>query len=275
MASLLERMGGSTGPARTIKPRPSGGASPYDRSSKPLRADPDAAWSHDMYEQHNSLSARLSTPGAASSQRNNSKVDSSSAQKALRNALSPPGSQLSIKGASNPGANVVKVSGLSQGTTADDVRAIFNACGTIVSAKVVPAPKGVAVEVQFKEAKGASEAVSRFHNQPADGGTIIVTVMGSRSSGTTLVGRIGNKDGLDLVRGEGSVDLLMQSDEGNSKMRSDSLLKSERAHVLVAPPGANPADYQQSSGGGRGGGRRGGRGRGARRGRGGGRMDVD
>lgn len=54
------------------------------------------------------------------------------------------------------------------------------------------------------------------------------------------------------------------------KMRSDSLINADpRAHVLVAPPGANPADYTQRQSEARGGGgiRRGGtRGRGGRRG---------
>ena len=62
------------------------------------------------------------------------------------------------------------------------------------------------------------------------------------------------------------------------KLRSDELLaKDSRAHVLVAPPGADPKEYTQAPAGGRGGGRGRGRGRGKRRGvvRGGGKMDVD
>ena len=52
-------------------------------------------------------------------------------------------------------------------------------------------------------------------------------------------------------------------------MRSDSLLKADpRAHIMVAPPGADPADYLQTSVSGRRSTRRGGagRGRGGRRG---------
>lgn len=61
-------------------------------------------------------------------------------------------------------------------------------------------------------------------------------------------------------------------------MRSDSLLTSERAHVLVAPPGADPKDYAQARGEtwrgrGNGRGRRNGGGRGKRGA--GARMDVD
>lgn len=69
-------------------------------------------------------------------------------------------------------------------------------------------------------------------------------------------------------------------------MRSDSLLHADpRAQILLAPPGANPADYIQTptaprNSGPRRGGGRGGRGRGARRGGRGGhgndsRMDTD
>jgi len=68
------------------------------------------------------------------------------------------------------------------------------------------------------------------------------------------------------------------------KMRSDALRDDPRAHILLAPPGTNPADYVQVPTGPRGGGPRrgaGGRGRGGgRRGRRGGqgaeaRMDID
>ena len=64
-------------------------------------------------------------------------------------------------------------------------------------------------------------------------------------------------------------------------MRSDSVLKADpRAHVMVAPPGADPADYLPTNNTSRGNTRRGGRvGRGGRRGRrgghGGSRMDMD
>lgn len=66
-------------------------------------------------------------------------------------------------------------------------------------------------------------------------------------------------------------------------MRSDSLIHADpRATVLLAPPGANPADYAQpqanrndSRRGGRGRGSRGGRGRNQRGGRGDLRMDID
>jgi hypothetical protein len=275
MASLLERLnpapGNSTGPARTSRPRPT--SAPYNRQNRTPKADSDSPWSHDLYEQHNSLSARL---GNVDSSGSASRTALNPYQKAVRDAVGNSG-QLSIKGAGALNANVVKIEGLSPGTTAEDVQAIFKACGAIVSAKVVPASaKGVTVQIQFKEAKAATEAISKFHGQAADGGLLSVTLVGARSSGVTLGSRLGAHDGLDLVRDEGSVDVLMQSNNGDSKMRSDSLLKTDpRAQVLIAPPGANPADYTQSTrgrGGRRGG--PGGRGPGRRRGRGA-RMDLD
>lgn len=58
-------------------------------------------------------------------------------------------------------------------------------------------------------------------------------------------------------------------------MRSDDIIAQDaRATVMVAPPGANPAEYTQRPARGRGRGR----GRGGRRGGGGGaaaRMDID
>jgi len=108
-----------------------------------------------------------------------------------------------------------------------------------------------------------------------------VRIVGSTTAGTTLGGRLGGADGLGLVREEGSVDVLMDLDnDSGSKMRSDSLIHADpRATVLLAPPGANPADYlpQETSRGGRGGRGRGGRGgrRNQRGGRGDARMDTD
>lgn len=100
-----------------------------------------------MYDQHNSLSARLNLPAskptlppAAAGAFN------SIAQKAFRDAIAGPsnsssrgtrgGEELSIKGASGPG-NVVEVSGLAEGTTPEDVSAIFKRCGEISQSKLV------------------------------------------------------------------------------------------------------------------------------------------
>ncbi|KAF8633377.1 hypothetical protein AX17_004548 [Amanita inopinata Kibby_2008] len=287
MASLLERLNvvptSTAGPVRTRSHNSNRPSVPYNRAKRIPKGDPDSPWAHDLFESHNSLSARISnkpTPPKANL--------NPLAQKALREATAPSRpdqqQQLSIKGASSPSqGNVVEVTGLVSGTTAEDVAAIFKRCGQIVNAKATPSlsGEGVRIRVTFKAATSASAAVQKFHNQPADGKILSVKIVGSTSAGTTLGGRLG-VDGLGLVREEGSVDVLMESDENKgSKLRSDSVLHADpRAQVLIAPPGADPADYSQTRSGPRGnaGGRRGsGRGRGGRRGRRGGegRMDVD
>ncbi|KIK61145.1 hypothetical protein GYMLUDRAFT_589912 [Collybiopsis luxurians FD-317 M1] len=282
MASLLERMNvpsAGTGPVRTAKSGHSSRSNtPYARAP---RGDVDSAWSHDLFAQHNSLSARMnlppSKPTLSPAIAGGSNVV---AKKAFRDILGEPNprGQLSIKGA-GASANIVEVSGLADGTTADDVSAIFKRCGEISSSKLISKRnEEVCIRVTFKNASSAQEAIKSFNGVPADGKTLSVRAVGATSAGTSLLGRFG-KDGLGLVRQEGSVDVLMGSESGStSKMRSDSLTSDPRAKVLVAPPGADPKDYIQGPGRGRGGGR--GRGRGGRRGGGGGRgrdrdrMDV-
>ncbi|PFH52100.1 hypothetical protein AMATHDRAFT_57424 [Amanita thiersii Skay4041] len=289
MASLLERLNvaptSTSGPVRT-KSNNSNRASPYNRANRVPKGDPDSPWAHDLFESHNSLSARISTKPTPPRANLNPL-----AQKALKEATSSSRSdpqQLSIKGASAVSqGNVVEVSGLMSGTTAEDVAAIFKRCGTIVNAKVVPgtAKDDVRIQVTFKASSAASSAVEKFHNQPADGKILSVKIVGKTFAGVTLGGRLG-VDGLGLVKEEGSVDVLMEGEDSRrSKLRSDSLLNADpRAKVLLAPPGTDPSEYSQlptgprnhnSNGGGR---RGGGRGRGGRRGRRGGgegRMDVD
>ncbi|PPR03169.1 hypothetical protein CVT26_008018 [Gymnopilus dilepis] len=273
MASLLERMNiapNSLGPVRS-KPHSARGASaPYNRSSRTPRGDVDSQWSHDLFESHNSLSARLNLPQTAPKANLNP-----IAQKAIREATNAPRleSSLSIKGAGSAG-NVVEVSGLASGTTADDVAAIFKRCGQITDQKSVSANKNdPKIRITYKTAAAANKAVQDFNNQPADGKILSVKIVGASAAGTTLGGRLGGVDGLGLVREEGSVDVLMDTDEPTSKLRSDEILKNDpRAHVLTVPPGT------EATNGARGGGRRG-RGRGNRRGgrRGGiaARMDLD
>ncbi|KAF8070776.1 hypothetical protein FPV67DRAFT_1488687 [Lyophyllum atratum] len=281
MASLLERMnisaGSSSGP---IRQKAGQRTSPYNRtqSQRIPKGDVDSPWAHDLYDS-GSLSARLDVKPSAPRLGLNTIT-----QKALRDAISP-NAQLSIKGASTASSagNVVEVSGLAAGTTAEDVAAIFKRCGEITTARLVAAGDEPRIRLTFKIPTSASGAVSKFNNQPADGKVLAVRIVGATSAGTTLSGRLGGTDGLGLVREEGSVDVLMDSQDGGSKMRSDSLLRADpRAQVLVAPPGANPADYVQApsnaghNGPRRGGGFRGGRG--GRRGRRGGleaRMDTD
>ncbi|KAF5384516.1 hypothetical protein D9757_006444 [Collybiopsis confluens] len=266
MASLLERMNvpsAGTGPVRSSKSGGSRSSTPYARAP---RGDVESAWSHDLYAQHNTLSARMnlppSKPTLPPAVAGGSNV---MAQKAFREILG--GGQLSIKGASTS-ANVIEVSGLADGTTAEDVSAIFKKCGQISSSKLISKRnEDVCIRVTFKNASSAQEAVKSFNGVPADGKTLSVRAVGATSAGTALAGRFG-KDGLGLVRQEGSVDVLMDSESTSSKMRSDSLTSDPRAQVLVAPPGTDPKDYIQAPARTRGGR---GRGRGNRRGGGGGR----
>ncbi|KAF9243118.1 hypothetical protein BU15DRAFT_72318 [Melanogaster broomeanus] len=219
---------------------------PDARSIRPPKGDPDAQWSHDLYEDPDkpSLSSRLTSSAAPPR-----KPDSLLIQRALREATAAGG--LSIKGASTgANGNVVQVDGLVKGTSAADV-----------------------------EADDAATAVSKFDKQPADGRILRVSIVGVQSVG--LSGRLG---GVDIVNENGSVDVLMGAgadDEGGSKMRSDSIMNSDpRASVLVSPPGTDSKAHNQRNNSRPEvpryrGGRRGGRGR-----RGGGRgggsgMDVD
>lgn len=277
MASLLERMNvpnAGTGPVRSAKMGTSRSNTPYTRTP---RGDVESNWSHDLYDRHNSLSARLNLPPskptlppAAAG------AFSSIAQRAFRDAIAGPststsrgargGEELSIKGASSSG-NVVEVSGLVDGTTAEDVSAIFKRCGDISQSKLMSGRnEEVRIRVTFKNAASAAEAVKSFNGVPADGKTLSVRIVGANSAGTTLLSRFG-KDGLGVVRQEGSVDVLMDSDSSGSKLRSDALTSDPRAQVMVSPPGTNPKDYVQAPLRGRGRGR----GRGGRRGGGGGR----
>ncbi|TDL16515.1 hypothetical protein BD410DRAFT_620632 [Rickenella mellea] len=234
-------------------------------------------WQHDMYNgPGKTLSSRLTDPSSASSSAGGGggprKVETSLVQNALRQATAAGsaaggGGGLSIKGSASQNANVVEVAGLVSGTTAADVEAIFKRCGHIVKS-VVHSSSGndVIVRLTFKKSDDARNAVTKFNGLPADGRILRVSVVGSANA--SLGGRLGGD-----VLANGTVDVLMDgddSDSGGSKMRSDDVLRTDpRAQVLTVPPGANPADYQQARGGGRGAG--GGRRRGGRRGGGGGR----
>ncbi|KAJ3574537.1 hypothetical protein NP233_g1707 [Leucocoprinus birnbaumii] len=252
MASLLERMNitpnsanPTVGPVRRTRSNQSASRSstPYSRS-RPPKGDVDAPWSHDLYESHNSLSARLGEPVAPKASINNL------AQRALREATTAKDQAgFSIKGAGSSQGNVVEIGGLVAGTTADDVAAIFKRCGAISLAKLVQGGEDVKVRLTFKTPASAASAVQKFHNQQADGKTLSVRIVGSSSAGATLSNRLGGPDGLGLVRDEGSVDILMgDNSESGSKMRSDSIIKEDpRAQVLVAPLGSNPAEYTQSN----------------------------
>ncbi|KAI0629063.1 hypothetical protein C8Q77DRAFT_1066655 [Trametes polyzona] len=263
MASLLERISlppgaaPSVGPVRSKSNRAAASSAPYNKNKRLPKADVNDTWKHDMFNSEpRSLSARLtSAPTSAP------KLNLGIADKALRDAIGEKG--LSIKGASSRG-NVVQVAGLARGTTAADVEAIFKRCGAITSAVLHSNSPDPIVRLTYKNEKDAQAAVAKFHGQPADGRTLEVKIVGGVNA--TLSGRIGAA----LV--EGSVDVLMGDDNATSgsKLRSDELLgKDARAHVLVAPPGADPKDYVQKPNRGRG------RGRGRGRRGGAAKMDVD
>ncbi|KAI0292565.1 hypothetical protein BC826DRAFT_1018684 [Russula brevipes] len=276
MTSLLERMNvdpaQSVGPVRSKTRRAD--SAPYTR---PPKGDINSQWKHDMYqrgaEPGKSLSDRLDA-----SRDTPPKMNFGSAVKALKEATGQGAdNELSIRGASTRG-NVVEVTGLVKGTTAEDVEAIFKRCGPITqsSVKQTGGSGDVTVRLTFKQEKDAREAVRVFDNQVADGRTLGVRVVGGVNA--SLSGRLS----IGVV--DGSVDALMETDNGSSKMRSDDIITRDpeaaaRAHILVAPPGTDPKDYLPSSssrgrGRGRGRGRRGPVG-GGRRERGDGKMDMD
>lgn len=179
-----------------------------NRPDRPAKGNVDSPWSHDLYDTQNSLSARLNVHPTAPKANLNAL-----AQRALREANSLPSESFSIKGASVAG-NVVEVKGLVDGTTAEDVEAIFKRCGVITKKTTMPGNE-VTIRLTFKEPSAAASAISKFHNQAADGKTLSVRIVGSSSAGTTLGGRLGGEDGLGLVRQEGSVDVLMDADSGS------------------------------------------------------------
>ncbi|KAG1861888.1 hypothetical protein C8R48DRAFT_710582 [Suillus tomentosus] len=250
--SLLERLNvpidngtgaPSIGPVRT---KSGSRSSPYTRPNRTPKGDPDAQWSHDLYEdpEKPSLSSRLTLSAAQPR-----KPDSRLAQRALRDAAGDSkasGQGLSIKGASAvPLGNVVEIRGLVKGTTAADVEAIFKRCGAIVSSETASpkASENVVVRITFKLPAQADAAVNKFNGQPADGKILQVSIVGTKAVG--LSGRLA---GVDVV--DDSVDVLMDGGEegSSSKMRSDSIIASDpRASVLVAPPGTDPKLYTQHS----------------------------
>ncbi|TFY52285.1 hypothetical protein EVG20_g10615, partial [Dentipellis fragilis] len=175
--------------------------------------------------------------------------------------------------------------------TAEDVEAIFKRCGPITQSSAKNGPDGgVTVRLTFKNDKDARTSVESFNGQVADGRTLAVRIVGGVNA--SLSGRlsVGAQDGTvdDLLADTPRlVSIRLLSLSGPSKisthwrlvcrkMRSDDILNDSearaRAHVLVAPPGADPRDYTQQTRGGSGRGR-GGRGRRGRRGAA--RMDVD
>jgi len=269
MASLLDRLSipgsGSAGPVRRTRSG-KGDRSPYAKpDSLPPKGDVDSQWRHDLYE-NNGLSQRLSDNAAS---RNIPRYNAGAAARALSEAASATGGSINIKGASGAVGNVVEVRGLVAGTSADDVKAIFQQCGPVTESKLMPTKNGadVVVRIVYKNPKDAQAAVSKFDGQNADGKRLGVKILGSVSAG--LSHRLANPPTID-----GSVDALIGDSNGGSKLRSDAIMAADtRASVLTAPPGTNPGGANQGKNGrGRGRGRNN---RGGRKGRGGATMDVD
>ncbi|KAI5118959.1 hypothetical protein M0805_009370 [Coniferiporia weirii] len=268
MASLLDRIDVSPLEKTSGPIRSRGGrrvvSGPYDRTAAlgQSKADEATVWKHDMYNgPGKSLNSRLSNASE-----NPPRVNANGAVLALRRAIGlAPGrsstADLSIRGASAAGSNVVQIENLASGTTAADVEAIFKRCGPIIES-YNHGPENaskVTVRLKFKSSDDAKRAVNEYNGKSADGNTLVVSIIGSAS--TSLGGRL--EGGLS-----GTVDVLLADAEsepiGGSKMRSDGLLSDPRAQVLTIPPGVDPVEYEQ---------RRGGRGRGQwSRGRGGRKM---
>ena len=120
MASLLERMNVDTttsvGPVRSKTRRAA--SAPY---SRPPKGDINSPWKHDMYQQGSESGKSLSDRLGAPQKDTPPKMNFGSAVKALKEATgSTSDKELSIRGASTRG-NVVEVTGLVKGTTAEDV----------------------------------------------------------------------------------------------------------------------------------------------------------
>jgi hypothetical protein len=232
----------SIGPVRSKTRRAA--SAPY---SRPPKGDINSTWKHDLYQQGSESGKSLSDRLGAPQQGAPPKMNFGSAVRALKEATgSATDKELSIRGASTRG-NVVEVTGLVKGTTAEDVEAIFKRCGPITQSSVKQ-PLGnadVTVRLTFKQEKDAREAVRVFDQQVADGRTLGVRVVGGVNA--SLSGRLS----MSVV--DGSVDVLMDTDaDSGSKMRSDDIISRDpeaaaRAHILVAPPGADPKDYLPSS----------------------------
>lgn len=74
----------------------------------------------------------------------------------------------------------------------------------------------VQIRLAFKTPASASGAVLKFNNQPADGKVLSVPIAGATTAGTTLSGRLGGADGLDLVQEKEIVDVLMDAPDNGS-----------------------------------------------------------
>ncbi len=219
----------SVGPVRSKTRR--AGSAPY---SRPPKGDINSTWKHDMYQQGSESGKSLSDRLGAPQKDTPPKMNFGGAVRALKEATgSATDKELSIRGASTRG-NVVEVTGLVKGTTAEDVevsdcltcetdlafrwqyyhttvltstlQAIFKRCGPITqsSVKQTHGSADVTVRLTFKQEKDAREAVRVFDQQVADGRALGVRVVGGVNA--SLSGRLS----MGVV--DGSVDALMETD---------------------------------------------------------------
>jgi len=249
--SLLERMGDSR---RSSGGRGNGArriaSAPYQKKRDALgssNADADGMWKHDRHEggggSGGSLAARLQ--GKESRPR----PDLSIVQSVLR-GVTPDGRGLSIKGAGQPAQPVVEVKGLVAGTTPDDVKAIFQSCGSISKALLSNSSTDQSPHVllYYEKRDHALLAISKFNGLPADGQKLSV-VLAPQSLSVE-----------DRVYSGGKNDDILASEPSSGKMYSDDIVASDpRAQVVVGD-----FTVDEPTRGGRGGWR-------GRRGRGGGR----
>ncbi|KIJ51326.1 hypothetical protein M422DRAFT_776602 [Sphaerobolus stellatus SS14] len=255
--SLLQRLEEPRkGAGRLLGARRS--AAPYQKrrsASAPEPAEPEGVWKHDKFEEVSGgpLAARLFDREVRP------RTDLSAVNKAL--GVGPSSSRLSglsIRGASSD--PTVIVSGLVAGTTVDDVKAIFQGCGTINKAVAhsTSTPQIPVVALHYARREDAQKAIDNFNGQVADGSPLKV-VFASNDPASVRE---------KVLSGKKNEDLLASSTERVAgKMYSDSMVDGR------TPPAIGVFDPPSRPGrGGRGGrGRRGGRG--GRRGGSG--MEID
>jgi len=219
-------------------------ASPYSRDHG---GAPEGKWGHGGFMQQNNikggdLAARLAAnrptggvdhvPDNEAAPRRQRKTIASNELMSRALADATGGSQpskgrgaISVKGASGA---TVEVRNLVQGTTAEDVQAIFSDSGPITFASEIPSRiKGaVAVQLRFQNISDAEKARKTFDAQIADGRKLEVVVLSGGLLTNALGGAVSQNSGFDL---------LPESPSGGAGMRSDALLSDPRAHVMTTP----------------------------------------
>lgn len=166
-----------------------------------------------MYNNHNDLSARIAGPGQKSGGFSGGALAGKAFSEAFGTGSRNSDRDIQINGAASlKKFNAVEVSGLTPGTTAEDVKTIFQRCGAIVEARVAKTLQdNVVIRLTFKDHAHADVAVQKFDGQHADGRQLSVAKVGLRATAQTLSTRLGGSDGLDVVKSSGDLDVLMDS----------------------------------------------------------------